>query len=177
VDVTVKGLNVAGGPARSASQATRQEVVSVLTWKLRISVLWIFLAVCQLAGFAVLMFAPEVIRGLTAGELWGVNTHSAGVQINAALFFLVPMVMAYLTLALNDAASRWANAVLCAVAAVFGISTLIGHPAGTSTGVTFVAIVISLVALLIVWHVWKWPRGAEVTLVTPPRPSLETARR
>jgi hypothetical protein len=85
VDVTVKGSNVAGGPARSASQATRQEVVSVLTWKLRISVLWIFLAVCQLAGFAVLMFAPGVIRGLTAGELWGVNTHSAGVQIIAAL--------------------------------------------------------------------------------------------
>ncbi len=67
--------------------------------------------------------------------------------------------------------------MLGSVAAVFGISTLIGHPAGTSAGVTFVAIVNSLVALLIVWHVWKWPRGAEVTPVTPPRQSLEAARR
>jgi hypothetical protein len=43
--------------------------------------------------------------------------------------------------------------------------------------VTFVAIVNSLVALLIVWHVWKWPRGAEVTPVTSPRQSREMARR
>ncbi len=149
----------------------------MLTWKLRISVLWIFLAVCQLAGLAVLMFAPGVIRGLMAGELWGVNTHSAGVQLVAAFGVLVPMAMAYLALALNDAASRWTNGVLGAVAVVFGISTLIGHPAGASAGVTFVAIVNSLVALLIVWHVWKWPRGADVTPVTPPRQSLETARR
>ena len=56
----------------------------MLTWKLRISVLWIFLAVCQAAGLALLMFEQGVIRGLMAGELWGVNTHSAGVQINAA---------------------------------------------------------------------------------------------
>jgi hypothetical protein len=87
------------------------------------------------------------------------------------------MAMAYLTLALNDAASRWTNAVLGAVAAVFGILSLIGHPAGTSAGVIFVSITISLVALLIVWHVWKWPRRAEVTPVTPPRQSLEAARR
>jgi hypothetical protein len=44
---------------------------------------------------------------------------------------------------------------------VFGILSLIGHPAGTSAGVIFVSIVISLVAVLIVWHVLRKPRGAE----------------
>jgi hypothetical protein len=152
-------------------------VVSVLTWKLRISVLWIFLAVCQSAGLALLMFEPGVIRGLMAGELWGANTHSAGVQINIALFFLVPVAMAYLTLVLNDAASRWTNGVLGALAVVSQISLLIGQPGGMSAGVNFVVIIGSLVALLIVWHAWKWPRGAEVTPVTPSRQSREAARR
>ncbi len=112
-----------------------------------------------------------------AGELWGLNTHSAGVQIITASYALGPMAMAYLTLVLNDAASRWTNAVLGAVTAVSGILGLIGHPAGRSAGVTFAVIVASLVALLIVWHAWKWPRGVEVTPVTPPRQTQEMARR
>ena len=153
----------------------------MLTWKLRITVLWIFLAVCQSAGMALFMFEPGRIRGLMAGELWGANTHSAGVQINIALYWLVPMAMAYLTLVLKDAANRRTNAVLGAVTAAGGISLLIGQPAGTSAGVDFVAIVASLVALLIVWHAWKWPRGAEVTPSrqshTPSRQTQETTRR
>jgi DNA-binding Xre family transcriptional regulator len=81
----------------------------MLTWKLRISVLWIFLAICQAAAMALFMLGPGVLRGLMAGQLWGYNTHSAAVQINIALFFLVPAAMAYLALVLNAAASRWAN--------------------------------------------------------------------
>jgi hypothetical protein len=149
----------------------------MLTWKLRITVLWIFLAICQAAAFALLLLEPGVIHGLMAGQLWGVNTHSAGVQINTALFFLAPMAMAYLTLVLNDAASRWTSGVLGALAAVTGISTLIGQPAGMSAGVNLVVIVVSLVALLIVWHAWKGPRPAEITPVTPTRQSQEAARR
>jgi hypothetical protein len=55
----------------------------MLSWKLRITVLWIFLSVCQLAGLAVLLFAPGVISGLMAGQLWGQNTYSAAVQLIA----------------------------------------------------------------------------------------------
>jgi hypothetical protein len=152
-------------------------VVSVLTWKLRISVLWIFLAVCQSAMMALLMLGPGVLRGLMAGQLWGWNTHSAAVQINIALFWLIPAAMAYLTLVLNDAASRWTNAVVAAISALFALSTLISQPAGMSAGVNFVGIVGILVALLIIWHAWKGPRGAEVTPATPSRQSLEAARR
>jgi hypothetical protein len=90
-------------------------VVLVLTWKLRITVLWIFLAVCQLAGLALLLFEPGVIRGLMAGELWGANTDSARAQIYTALYALGPMAMAYLTLVLTDEANRRTNAVLGAV--------------------------------------------------------------
>ena len=146
----------------------------MLTWKLRITVLWIFFAVGESATMALLMFEPGGIRGLMAGELWGANTHSAGVQINMALYWLLPMALAYLTLVLKDTANRRMNAVVGAVSAASGISLLIGQPAWMSAGANFVVIVGSLVALLIVWHAWKWPRPTEVT---PSRPSQGTTRR
>ena len=146
----------------------------MLTWKLRITVLWIFVAVCQSAAMALLMFEPGVIRDMMAGQLWGADIHSAGVQINIALYWLAPMALAYLTLVLKDTANRRTNAVVGAVSAVTGISLLIGQPDGMSAGMNFVVIVGILVALLIVWHAWKWPRPAEVT---PSRPSQETTRR
>jgi CBS-domain-containing membrane protein len=145
----------------------------MLTWKLRITVLWIFLAVCQTAGMALLLFEPGVIRDLMDGQLYGVNTHDAWVQINTALFWLGPMAMAYLTLVLKDAASRWTNAVVGTITAASAISILLGQPSWTSAGVNFVMIVASLVTLLIVWHAWKWPRGAEVP---PPRHGQEPTR-
>ena len=147
----------------------------MLTWKLRITVLWIFLAVCQSAIIGLLLFQPEVIRGLTAGQLWGVNmnTNSAGVQITFTLDLFIPMALAYLTLVLRDTANRRTNTVLGALYVASAISTLIGQPAWMSGGMDFVVIVVGLVALLIVWHARKWPRPAEVT---PSRPSQETTR-
>jgi hypothetical protein len=149
----------------------------MLTWKLRITVLWIFLAVCQLTALALLMFAPGAIHDLMAGYLWGANTHSTAVQIWTASCALAPMAMAYLTLVLPDAASRWTNAVLGAVAAASGFFALIGQPSGTSAGADVAVIVAILVALLIVWHARKWPRRAEVPPVTPSRQMPEAARR
>ena len=146
----------------------------MLTWKLRITVLWIFVTVCQTAVMALLMFEPGVIRDMMAGKVLGADIHSAGVQISTALYWLAPMALAYLTLVLKDTANRRTNAVAGAVTAVTGISLLIGQPAGTSAGENLVLIVVSLVALLIVWHAWKWPRPTEVT---PSRPSQETTRR
>jgi hypothetical protein len=149
-------------------------VVSVLTWKLRITVLWISGAVGESAVMLLLMFQPGVIRDMMAGQLWGANIHSAEFQISTALYFLLPMALAYLTLVLKDAANRRMNAVVGAVSALSGIFLLIGQPAWMSAGMNFAVIVGILVALLIVWHAWKWPRPAEVT---PSRSSQKTTRR
>lgn len=146
----------------------------MLTWKLRIAVLWIFFAVGESAGMVLLMFQPGVIRDMMAGTVLGADIHSAGAQIMTAFYFLAPMALAYLTLVLRDTANRWMNGVVGAVSVLSGISALIGQPTWMSAGMNFAFIVGSLVALLIVWHVWRWPRPTEVT---PSRPSQETTRR
>jgi hypothetical protein len=148
-------------------------VVSVLTWKLRIAVLWIFFAVGQSCAMVLLMFQPGVIRDMMAGTMLGADIHSAGAQISTAFYFLAPMALAYLTLVLRVTANRWMNGVVGAVTAVSAISLLIGQPAWMSAGMNFAGIVGSLAALLIVWHAWKGPRPTEVT----PSQTLETTRR
>jgi hypothetical protein len=149
----------------------------MLTWKLRIAVLWIFFAVGESAAMLLLMFQPGVIRDMMAGTMLGGDIHSAGAQIMTAFYFLAPMALAYLTLVLRDTANRWMNGVVAGVTAVSGISALIGQPTWMSAGMNFAGIAGTLVALLIVWHAWKWPREAEVPPVTPSRQMQEAARR
>jgi hypothetical protein len=146
----------------------------MLAWKLRITVLWTFGAVCQLAAMILFMFEPGAIRDLMDGEWLGANARSAGVQIILAVNLLGPMVMAFLTLVLKDAANRRTNAVVGSVAAVNVVFSLFGLLDGTfGAGVIVVALVEGLVALLVIWHAWKWPRPTEVT---PPKPRQEPTR-
>lgn len=146
----------------------------MLTWKLRLAVLWIFVAICNAAAMILVMFEPGAIRDLMAGEWLGANARSDGVQIVLTTNLIAPMAMAFLTLVLRDAANRWTNAVVGAFAALNVILTLFGLLDGSfGAGVTMVAFVEGLVALLIVWHAWKWPLSTEVT---PPQHTREPTR-
>lgn len=93
-----------------------------------------FIAICQSAVMALLIFPPGVIRDMMAGQLWGANTHSAGVQIYFALDLFIPMALAYLTLVLKDTANRRTNTVLGALYVASAISALIGQPVWMSAG-------------------------------------------
>jgi hypothetical protein len=147
-------------------------VVSVLTWKLRITVLWIVLAFCNPVGILLAMFEPGVIRGLMAGEWYGLDAHDSGVQIYWAISWLGSLAMAFLTLVLKDAVNRWTNGLLGVAIAVDMISRLGSQLGGRFGGTDVVVLVAALVPLLIVWHAWKWPRPNEVT---SPRQRQETA--
>lgn len=144
----------------------------MLTWKLRITVLWIIYAICYPLAMILLMFEPGVIRHLMAGEWLGRDAHSAGLQIARAATWLIPLGMACLTLFLKDAVSRWTNRVVGTLFAVQGILHLFGLMAGgTFGGAEFIDLVMSLVALLLAWQAWKWPRP---TQLTPPLQREET---
>lgn len=145
----------------------------MLTWKLRITVLWISLAAWQSASVTLLLTEPGVLRDLMAGHVEGVDVQSAGAQIVTALSWLVPMAMAYLTLVLNDDTNRSTNALLGGGGALYGVTALTAAPAGAA-GAQLVGGVAILVNLLILWHAWKWPRPSEVT---PPDQQMETTPR
>jgi hypothetical protein len=137
-------------------------VVRVLAWKLRIVVLWISLAVCQSASTYLALLQPGAVRDLLTGHLAGEDVQSAGVQVYTLLSWVVPMVMAYLTLVLRDADNRNVNAVLGGGGALNGVTALFTNQGGATAAGVVVAMVGVLVPLLILWHAWKWPRPDEV---------------
>ncbi len=136
-----------------------------LAWKLRVSMLWIFLGVGMLgAVFAVIMPASVLSEYIATGEFEGEAIDATMLALMVGLFCLLPLAMAFLTLALPDRVSRYANGVLGVVAAVMWTWDLAEHASkGLEIGAVFTVALIGA-GLLIVWHAWKWPKPAEQEL-------------
>lgn len=130
-----------------------------LIWKIRISVLWVFMAVGMAAAMVLWFMGPGVIEEIMSGEMEGMQI-TAGFTILFALFWLIPLIMAFLCFILKHTANRWANFVLGVVFGVFYLFDTIGDlsrgdPFG---GDMFMGIAMIVVAALIAWHAWRWPK-------------------
>ena len=130
-----------------------------LVWKLRISILWIFLAVSMSAAMILFFMGPGVVEEIIAGEIEGMEI-SGLVLIVFAFFWIIPLIMAFLTLVLKDTVNRYTNAILGIFFAIFYIIDISGH---LSKGEEFgghhlMGIIGVIVALFIIWHAWKWPK-------------------
>jgi uncharacterized membrane protein len=136
--------------------------VELLAWKFRVSTLWIFLGVGMLAAmFAVVMPSGTLGEYIATGEFEGEKIDATMLAAMVLLFCLLPLAMAFVTLALRDPINRYANAVMGVVATVMWVWDLAEH-AGTGLEVGAVLTVTLIIAgLLIVWHAWKWPKAAE----------------
>jgi hypothetical protein len=133
--------------------------MDVLVWKLRITVLWIILA-AGCSGVQILyILAPGVINNIIAGEFEGMEIN-AGFLMVFSLFWLIPLIMAFLTLVLKDAMNRYTNVVL---SLLFGIYLIFSVSLPLSKGQEFsghllLETVGIIIAFLIFWHAWKWPK-------------------
>jgi hypothetical protein len=95
------------------------------------------------------------------GRLLGVDITSAGVQVQTLLSWLLPMVMAYLTLVLEDAGNRQVNAVLGGGGALAWVATVVPVQGGVTPAGVVVWVWGLAAPLAILWHAWKWPRPEE----------------
>jgi hypothetical protein len=126
-------------------------------WKIRISVLWLFYTVAFLAALALGGWEPGVLNQfLNTGEISGMKIDQTLLLLFAVLI-LVPLVMAFLTLSLNDSTDRWANGIVGVFYTGFQIFALFG--ALTSSPVYAYAVLIEItkvvVPALVVWYSWK----------------------
>jgi len=134
--------------------------METLALKVRIAVLWIFLAVCFCsAGFILNFYEPGVIEEIMSGKMEGTPI-TEGFLLFMYLFWLIPMIMAFLSIALKDSTNRLANMIVGILFVIFDIVHLIMHIAqGNLPLVHLVGIIFSIVApALIVWYAWKWPK-------------------
>ena len=134
-----------------------------LTLKVKIAVLWLFMAVAYSAHMALSIFEPGVIELITDGKL----QLSEGEFIFSAFFaWLIPLTMAFLSVTLKDSANRWANIILGIILTAVNIFHLLFeqltqpsfHMAQPSVHQLLLNISTVVVTALIVWYAWRWPK-------------------
>ena len=91
--------------------------------RIQLVVLWVVLMLTYLLGDVMRIFVGDFVAGEIAGEKAG-----QWVWIGAALMMLIPIVMAYLSLVLNQPAARWASIILAGVLFLFNLVGLPGYP-------------------------------------------------
>ena len=137
-------------------------------WKIKVSVLWLFIAVTRVANMMLYFLIPGVIDKIRAGEVLGYS--HVGLEILmmiAILYFWVPLGATGLSLTLKDKANHWVNVIL----GIFYVGVILFELTVTITTVVepyvtrrpFLALmdIPALVApVLIVWYAWKSKRKA-----------------
>jgi hypothetical protein len=125
-----------------------------LLLKIRLSILWIFIAV---AGYRCTSFWDEgIIDRIISGELSEYMT--AGMLLFVAVFWLIPFLMAFLTVTLKDKPNRWGNIIIGIVFVILNIYHFIEHAMEPTAHSLIIVGGTVIAALLIVWYAWKWPK-------------------
>jgi len=128
-----------------------------LGWKVRISVLWMFMAMAMSAHSALFFMEPGAIEQIMSGELEGAAMGPM-MLLFMALLWWVPLVMAFLSVALKDSANRRTNIILGIVFTVLNVGHLIEHILNPSVHQLLIIGSTVVVTVLIVWHAFKWPK-------------------
>jgi hypothetical protein len=133
-----------------------------LALKIKLSVLWLFWIFGFLVHMFLTLFEKGVIEQIIAGEFVGIQITS-GAILFFAIFMLIPLVMAPVSLILKDKANRWANVVVGIVytgLCVFdSIGTAIFDISALSAYAILMYISHIMASALIVWYAWKWPNS------------------
>lgn len=123
--------------------------------KIKLSALWVtimfFYTYADVLGF----YKPENITELINGEI-------AGIQITPTLLFgmavlmVIPSLMIFLSLILKAKINRWTNTILGVIYASIAFMTLFT----TGNWIYFLVFGIGeiIIAILIIYHAWKWPK-------------------
>jgi hypothetical protein len=126
-------------------------------WKIKISVLWLIYGVAVLAEAILGYLELGVIEQVIAGEIEGMQI-TPEVLLVFAIIFLIPLVLAFLSLTLKDSINRWLNIIAGIVLAVFGLMGPVEYLAKQSVYSAYVilfGIVLVVASALIVWYAWK----------------------
>ena len=126
--------------------------MEILRWKIRISVLWLFMAVAMSAHSALAFMERQVVE-----QMWEMEM-GTGMMLFMAIFWLVPLVMAILSVTLKDLANRWTNMILGIVFTVLNIFHLAEHLAHPSAHQILTIGSTVVVTALIFWYALKWPK-------------------
>ena len=134
--------------------------MEALKCKIKISVLWISFAVSTSAAMIIWFIEPGILEQImTTGQMLSEKLSAENI-IFFALWWIVPLSMAFLTQIFEQSLNRWANLILGILFASFTIYYFINHLIKGWFTIANLLILIFLfaVSVLIAWYGWKVPK-------------------
>ena len=116
--------------------------------KIKLSALWVAVMLTYLLGDVLRVYSGD----LKVGEIGGQKITQL-IWLGIAVLMVIPAVMVFLSVTLNDPVARWSNII---VAIIFFGFNLIGLPTYPSAYDKFLIIVGLVFNVLTVWYAWKW---------------------
>lgn len=132
---------------------THKMANNVVDVKLILSALWVARMLTGFVGDVLKFYEPGMAAQILAGAVDGMSL-TPGFLLAAAITFVIPVFMAYLSLILPYKANRWANIIVAAL--FFGLNLVGELPTYEYAYRTFLVIVEMVFLGLIVWTAWKW---------------------
>jgi hypothetical protein len=125
-----------------------------LLLKIRLSILWIFIAV---AGYRCTAFWDAgVLEDILSGE-W-VEQTTGGMLLFMTFFWLIPFLMALLTVSFKqEKTNRYANMILGIIFVGLNLFHFAEHVMIPTIHQLIIVGSTVIAAILIVWYAWKWP--------------------
>lgn len=116
--------------------------------QIKLSAIWVALVLTYLLGDVLRIFSGD----FKAGEMGGAQV-SQTMYLGMAILIVLPIVMVFLSLTLNQPVNRWVNIILATI--LFAIN-LIGLPTYPSAYDKFLIVVGLIFNALTVWYAWRW---------------------
>ena len=131
--------------------------MQILDLKIRMIILWIWAAIAISAHSCLAVFQPGMIEKVISGEM----AVGPGMMVFMAFFWLIPLIMAFLSITLKDNANKWTNRILSIIIAILSLFHLSEHirTIHMEPSIHQILIVGStvVVSAYLIFYSWKWP--------------------
>ena len=135
---------------------TNRSTSNLLDVKIILSALWVARMLTGFVGDVLKFYEPGMVEQILAREVNGMPL-TEGFMLAAAIIFILPVFMVFLSLTLPDKANRWSNIILAIL--FFGLNLIGELPTYEYAYRTFLVVVEMTFLALIVWYAWKWPNS------------------
>jgi hypothetical protein len=120
----------------------------MLDTRLILSGSWISVILIYLAGDVLRIYSGDFARMSAAGTV-----PSGNMWLFAAVFLLIPILMAFLSLVLPQSVSRWASIIVAVVLFIFVLADLGSYPSLYDKLLLVVSMGFNIVTI---WYAWNW---------------------
>ena len=134
--------------------------MEALKYKIKISILWISFAEATSAAMIIWFIEPGILEQImTTGEMLSEKLSAENI-VFFALWWVVPLSMAFLTQLLRHSLNRWVNLILGIIFALFTVYYFINHliEGWFTVANLIILIFLFIVSILIAWYGWKLPK-------------------